>query len=933
MRFNEIELPLPDLIIQSEDFIISAFDTKLNCIYVNKSLANITGSEPSDLIGNTLKDLFKPEDSGQVLEAANKCLIEQDSQQISQIRILAKASSFRLIKAEFFKLRSDNSKPEGIVMVGKLLSKKPMEEKPEIWQTLNNLDKLAWTVDTEGIINHASEAWHELSIHPGSDLVGKKLLGLIHPDETERVQDSLTRCAGSSENICRLQYRFKDGLGGWAWHETNLKPLSNGLVLGITRDISEPQTLSVKKGNHIPILPDLQSFYVIRLNLQGEYNYANQKYLATFGYNYLKENGTYEYKGVYAFNSVYKDDVSVVQNAIKKLHKHPSKVVQTEIRKLLENGDIGYTLWDMSFISDENRIPVEILCIGIDNTETKAMEYQEILLKESEQNHMGLVSLIEDNEEINKALNRNLKFQQAISEVSTSFVRTTQESFVSDVEQMLEKAGSLFNALRAYLLLLTDDSESISAIHEWSNSNVEPLKKGEIQKILTSNIKDLKSKLERENFVHLIDDDVTFSSISKSRSESTLLLIPIRNKHQIWGLIGFEIPANSELWPDEHLNGLKVLANIVAELLQKQEAEQRLQAAREELYKTVLEITKNVEIGMWSMDMDDNILFMNDATESITGHTVEEWHQNPELWEKVYLGSESDIVENARTEVMQSGSHERLQKLITKHGEQKTVKIQHKLVKNKQGKPIRIDSTSTDITKIIAYQRRLEQLNDELNAFSYTISHDLRAPLRSIEGYTEIIKEEYSDKLDDSGKHFLNRIQSSSQKMSELINDLLELSRLSTKSTDKRKIDISYAAAQTMEMLQESFNLDSEKLSCTIEPKMYGMADPTLIKLVLQNLLQNAIKYSAEKGDIAIHIGKATINERETFYVSDSGVGFDMRYVDKLFKPFQRLHSKSLYSGTGIGLAIVKRVIDKHDGQIWAESEVNKGSTFYFTLG
>lgn len=224
----------------------------------------------------------------------------------------------------------------------------------------------------------------------------------------------------------------------------------------------------------------------------------------------------------------------------------------------------------------------------------------------------------------------------------------------------------------------------------------------------------------------------------------------------------------------------------------------------------------------------------------------------------------------------------------------------------------------------------LTRLNKELESFTHTISHDLRAPLRSIKDQSMAIIDRYEDKLDETCQHYFNGIWNDSHKMSKLIDDILELSRVSSGKITRSPVDLSAMVNQIMVHLQEA-DPDRE-IVLDIMPDVVCDADEGLLQIGMNNLLSNAWKYSQNSPQSRIEFGMESRNDSKVFYVKDNGAGFDMQYVAKLFKPFQRLHGDDEFEGTGIGLATVARVISRHKGKIWAESEIGKGATFYFTL-
>lgn len=231
--------------------------------------------------------------------------------------------------------------------------------------------------------------------------------------------------------------------------------------------------------------------------------------------------------------------------------------------------------------------------------------------------------------------------------------------------------------------------------------------------------------------------------------------------------------------------------------------------------------------------------------------------------------------------------------------------------------------------KVAERTRQLEIANKELESFSYSVSHDLRTPLRAISGYSVMLQEDYNDKLDAEGKRIMGNIIANSKMMGQLIDDLLSFSRLGKKALIRTTVDMQVLATNVVNELLQNEDKDYH-ISITSLPQ--AEADQGMIKQALMNLVSNAIKYTSKKDRPEIEIGAIDKETRTVYYVKDNGVGFDMAYAYKLFGVFQRLHSQEEFGGTGVGLALVKRIIDKHNGEIWAEGEENVGAAFYFSL-
>ena len=224
----------------------------------------------------------------------------------------------------------------------------------------------------------------------------------------------------------------------------------------------------------------------------------------------------------------------------------------------------------------------------------------------------------------------------------------------------------------------------------------------------------------------------------------------------------------------------------------------------------------------------------------------------------------------------------------------------------------------------------LVAVNKELETFAYSVSHDLRAPLRGIDGFSQALLEDYGDKLDEQGKDYLRRVRAATQRMGQLIDDMLILSRVTRSEMRRGAVDLSTLASTIIAELQKA--QPERQVEFVIAEGLTVNGDAVLLRAVLDNLLGNAWKFTGKQATARIEFGVTRHEGKRAYYVRDDGVGFDMTYAGKLFAPFQRLHSTDEFAGTGVGLATVQRIINRHGGKVWAEGEVGKGASFYFTL-
>lgn len=385
-----------------------------------------------------------------------------------------------------------------------------------------------------------------------------------------------------------------------------------------------------------------------------------------------------------------------------------------------------------------------------------------------------------------------------------------------------------------------------------------------------------------------------------------------------------------------NIGPLKARLVLSVDITEKKKAEERLELALEA-----------GQIGTWELDLVNDTSIRNLRHDQIFGYTTlqPEWGAK-NLLKQVYP-DDLEQVQQSFGEALESRSWNVETRINWPDGSVHWVLIKGRVIDESWMKPTRMLGTVIEITqhknaeeeirglnneleqRVMVRTRELHSANKELESFSYSVSHDLRAPLRAIHSYSQILLETYKNKLDEDGNKILNRVMFNAQKMERLIHYLLEFSKLGKTTLNKTNIDINKIVKDVISELAQS-----NKYHQNIIVSELGMAvaDEFTIQLVFQNLLLNATKYSSRKENPQVEVGVLQTEKGKTYYIKDNGAGFDMTYYHKLFDVFQRFHRQDEFEGTGIGLAIVQKIIFKHGGQVWAQSAVNEGATFYFTL-
>lgn len=338
----------------------------------------------------------------------------------------------------------------------------------------------------------------------------------------------------------------------------------------------------------------------------------------------------------------------------------------------------------------------------------------------------------------------------------------------------------------------------------------------------------------------------------------------------------------------------------------------------------------NAPVGYHSLDENGIFVDINQTELTWLGYSREEVIHRLNF-KDILTDKSKQVFKNSFRQFLETGSARDLEfDLIRKDGETFPVILNSTAIRTAEGRYVKSRSTVMDNTERKKSQNRIMDLNQELEGFTYSVSHDLRAPLRSIIGYATILKEEYYNKMDEEARRITEVIIRNTVRMGQLIDDLLDFSRLGRKSVSFAPINMKDTVENILR--EQTAVLKERKLAIKILDLEPAQGDLAMIRQVWINLISNALKYSSKKEISEIEIGSFKQDAKKTYYISDNGAGFDMKYADKLFGVFQRLHKMNEYEGTGVGLALVKTIIKRHGGEVWAEGKVNEGAKFYFSL-
>lgn len=400
------------------------------------------------------------------------------------------------------------------------------------------------------------------------------------------------------------------------------------------------------------------------------------------------------------------------------------------------------------------------------------------------------------------------------------------------------------------------------------------------------------------------------------------------------------------------LDGMLLRCLVLTDLSAQRAAEAQTAAAHQALRvseERLLTLVDNAPIGIEELTLSGELVRVNPRFCEITGYTADEL-RSLRIQDITHPGDlDADLANLQRLGSGEIDSYSMEKRDVRKDGGVVWVEANRAAVHDLDGNLVLVVGAVRDITAQrdaeaevgrlnagleVRVERRTADLalaNKNLEAFSYSVSHDLRAPLRALSGYSEALLEDYSDHLDETGRGYAERIQAASERMATLIDDLLQLARVSRSQMHIRPVDLSAEVAGVVREFQSAD--PGRRIGISIQDGVRATADRGLIRTVVQNLVENAWKFTARQENPTIEFGSMPADDAEIgCFVRDNGAGFDPAHAAKLFEPFERLHTDIDFAGTGIGLASVQRIIERHGGRIWAESEVGSGATFYFTL-
>ena len=852
---------------------------------INDQLSAMFGYTRNEMIGKPVMSLIAPE---------------------SQADVIAHIRSGSKIPYEHFALKKDGTKitveihgrniqsAKGIrraVIVKDITEKKKMEsELKETESRYRNLSSATFEgiVFTEdNIIIDLNEQAAEMLGYTTSELIGKHILANLVPEYRPSVEANLK---ARSEQSQESKVRKKDG--NEIFVETRARnavsPSGKNIRIISVRDITEQKNTQAEllnEKNFVNSIVETVKSILVVLDKRGRIVRYNKTAEQVFGYSFAEVKGRI-FWDIFVPESEIEARIRLFENLNE--NPNPSDYVNQWVAK---NGEIKYINWSTNFLYNETGEVDYVIGTGLDITEKMVIEKN---LKESESRHRMII-------EQSGFLAYDLDIKTNVNTWSGNALAVTGYSL--DVFQ--------YNSVNDWANMVHPDDreETVRKLEEC-------FKTGENYNV------EYRYRQADGSYKYLLDkgtflkaDDGTpyrmlgvMSDISQRKaSEMTLRKSELRLRavieRSVDGIVLFDergivIEWNHAMEQIYRLKKQEVIGKYLWDVYLRSLSEKsKLVYPTREAKEGILNILKSS--GSELAHTEYELEFENHLNELriINSYTILANLGN----EKVYGEIVSEITQRKLAERALKESDEKLKYYNTELEE----KVRERTI-------------------------QLEASNRELEAFSYSVSHDLRAPLRGMDGFSQALLEDYADKLDETARNYLNRIRNSTQKMAELIDDLLKLSKVTRVEIQLNRIDITEIVQEIMIELQQE---NPERIvNWKIHDLLKARADISLLKIVLRNLIGNAWKFTSKHPVANIEVGSFVKDGKTVYFVKDDGAGFDMTYSEKLFKAFQRLHALNDFDGTGIGLAIVGRIISRHGGRVWAEGVPEKGATFYFTL-
>lgn len=934
---------------------------------VNTSFEELTGLIASEIIGRTVTEILPDtepywiENYGMVVTSGVPSVFENYSEALGKY---FEVVAYRPKRGHFATIITD--------ITDRKRSEESVKANEKQYRLLaENSTDVIWTMTFEGKFTYISPSVFQLRGYTPEEVMQQTMEEVVCPASIPSVMEGLKKRisqAQSGESVMHEFYEVeqpcKNGTTVWTEVVTHIMRDDNGTptgVIGVSRDITTRKRSEDLLRARL-LLSEYATTHTVKELLQKILDEAERITESTIGFFHFVEDD----QKTIALQTWSTNTLATMCQAEGDGKHYPIDKAGVWVECVHQRGPVVHN--DFHAVPNKKGMPeghapihrellIPILrkekVVGIMGVGNKLFNYDQRDIDIADQ----LATMSWDILERRRAELSLQRHEQALAGLSTAAVdllHMNERNSEETIRSALAKLGIGLDADRVYIFQNSMDHDEVlytSIIHEWTREDVSrELQNPKMQYIrLDQELPTFWKALSAGRTLNAFTEQLTEpeQQILREQHIQSIILVPINIDDQFWGFLGVDAVRSARRWSMDEDSVIRVAAESFGIAIQRITVVGRL-FEREQMLKFALEASGD---GVWNYTIPTGELYLSREAKALAGYQNDEFPNLFEAWMQKVHPDDRDEAQAAmerhlRGETPIFINEHRMQ---CKDGSYRWMLDRGKVLTwNRDGTPYQIFGTYSDIhhrketeQKVTELNEQLEQkvtertkqLRDsmqEMESFSYSISHDLRAPVRAIDSFTKILSDEEESRLSMEGKRLLNSVRSNTARMGRMIDDLLQFSRASRAEIKKVAFDMGPLIAKVAE---EARAVEMNRaVRIVVHPLPPAFGDPSLLRQVAVNLIGNAVKFTRNRTEAEIEIGGAVTEAQITYWVKDNGTGFDMRYVDKLFGVFQRLHSQQEFEGTGVGLAIVHRILQKHGGSISVQSDPGIGTTFTFTI-
>lgn len=769
-------------------------------------------------------------------------------------------------------------------------------------QTLARISPVGiFRTDAEGNCIYTNERWRELAGMTEAEALGEGWARALHPEDRERVfTEWYQAAAGKAPFKTECRFQRPDGKVTWLWTLAEAELDAGGQVVGYVGAITDiTERKRVEEEARIRDKAIASSISAIAIaDMQGVHTYVNESYVRMWGYE---------------------DATEVLNRPNSEFVANPEELAPI-MSELVQKGSwVGESVGKRK---DGSTFDVQLAASVVTNEEGEPLCVMASFQDITERKHA----------------------EETVRNIAAGVSAQTGEAFF---QSLVEHLAKIFDAEYSFIGLLDEqrpdliDTVALCVHGEVVDNQSYELAHTPCKHVVEGNCDELQAY--PRDIQRLFPDDPMLEEMG-AHSYVGAPLADTTGKP-----IGLIVVMDNK--PMENTEQVETILRIFAVRAAAEMERLRAEQALRDSEALLAESQRLSHLGSWDLDLATGKAVWSEEVYRLLGYEPYTVEATPkDFLSRIHPEDKTYAMQELERPFQEKGREYQAEfRIVQPDKRVRIVAERGRLIYNEQGEAQRYVGTTLDITERKQAEKELEKhrehleelvqertaelkaVNKELESFSYSVSHDLRAPLRAIDGFSLAVLEDNANRMDAESRDNLERVRRGAQHMSELIDDMLQLSRVTRHEIRHEKVDLSILATTVLSKLEE--NKPNRKVGQVIVREIIVHGDSHLLELAMDNLLGNAWKYTGKTADPRIEFGMRQQDGESVYFIKDNGAGFNMKYADKLFGAFQRLHKDADFPGTGIGLATVQRVIHRHGGRIWAEAEEGKGATFYFTLG